>query len=76
VIFAVAEIPIRIETNLADGLVTNCLPPWFPNVGVVLYFADLGLSFSCRAARILASASTVVTTRKDFNVTHEASPRF
>jgi hypothetical protein len=41
--------------QLADALVTHCLPPGFPNVATILYVAALGLSITFKAARTITS---------------------
>jgi hypothetical protein len=41
--------------QLADVLVTHCLPPGFPDVATIMCIAALGLSITVKAARTIAS---------------------
>lgn len=43
--------------QLADAVVTLCLPPWFPSVGTILYLAGLGISVTYQLARTVSFLS-------------------
>ena len=47
----------QIAFEVVDGIVVNCLPVWFPRLGVILYVAGLGLALTNRVWERCADAA-------------------